>query len=65
MAHLHFFQSHKAQQKNTKEPPSQRTTTQQQNEMDRQKKGQQVTGVLQKHGFSAKLNICATNKHKK
>jgi len=25
VAHLHFFQTHKAQQKNEKEPPSQRT----------------------------------------
>ena len=29
MAHLHFFPTHKAKQKNAKEPPSQRTTTRQ------------------------------------
>jgi len=27
VAHLHFFQTHKAKLKNAKEPPSQRTTT--------------------------------------
>jgi hypothetical protein len=34
VAHFHFFPTHKAKQKNAKEPPSQRTTTLQ--TMDRQ-----------------------------
>jgi hypothetical protein len=39
VAHLHFYQTHKAHLKNAKEPPNQRTATRQKtNKKDRQKK---------------------------
>jgi hypothetical protein len=47
VAHLYFFQPHKANQKNPKEPPSQRTTTADNN--DRQE-GQHITAVWRNGG---------------
>ena len=43
VAHLHFFQTHKGQQKNAKEPP----------DTPRQKERQPVKRVWQKWRFSA------------
>ena len=61
VAHLHFLPTHKPMLKNAKELPIQRTTTRQQkNEMDRQKKGLQLTGVWQNGGRSAKLSFCTS-----
>ena len=54
VAHLQFFQTHKAKQKTAKELPSQRTPTRQWTDKQRpRKKGERITAVLQKSGFSA------------
>jgi hypothetical protein len=54
VAHLQFFQPHKAKQKTAKEPPSQRTKTDTkcQRTTTTDKKGEVLTAVLQKSGFS-------------
>jgi len=54
VAHLQFFQTHKARQKTAKELPSQRTTTRQWTDKQRpRKKNEGITRVWQKWRFSA------------
>jgi hypothetical protein len=54
VAHLQFFQTHKANQKTAKELPSQRTTTRHSTDKQRpRKKGERITRVWQKWRFSA------------
>jgi hypothetical protein len=55
VAHLQFFQTHIAKQKNPKEPPSKRTKTDQngQTNHDRKKTTKAITAPTQKAGFSA------------
>ncbi|TAG52532.1 MAG: hypothetical protein EAZ27_12170 [Cytophagales bacterium] len=56
--------THKSTLKNAKELPSQHTTTRQQKkEMNRQKKGLQLTRVLQNWGRSAKYEHWNSNEH--
>jgi len=54
VAHLQFFQTHKAKQKTAKELPSQRTTTRQwtDNQQPR-KKGEGITAPTKNWRFSA------------
>ena len=52
VAHLHFFQTHKGQQKNAKEPPSQRTMTDQMNgQLTDKQEGRTANKVLPKAGL--------------
>jgi len=54
VAHLQFFQQHKAKQKTAKELPSQRTMTRQWTDKQRpRKKNEGITRVWQKWRFSA------------
>ena len=64
VAHLQFFQTHKAKQKTAKEPPSQRTTTRQWTDNQRQrKKNEGITAPTQKAGFRVPKTVLWLIKH--
>ena len=64
VAHLQFFQTHKAKQKTAKELPSQRTKTRKWTYKQRlRKKGERITAVWQKWRFSAPLTHLWLIKH--
>ena len=64
VAHLQFFQTHKAKQKTAKEPPSQRTTTRQWTDKQRpRKKNEGITAPTQKAGFRVPKTVLWLIKH--
>ena len=64
VAHLQFFRTHKAKLKNAKELPSQRTTTRQWTDKQRQKKKNEgITAPTQKAGFRVPKTVLWLIKH--